>query len=1342
MNLKFKHILLILLLICSGNIYSQYVFRHLDIVDGLSDNQIRSLSILPDGRLGVRTASILNLYNSKTFEHFYQDRQKEYFWSYIKPPREYYDSEGLLWMKETGYLLLLDLKTNQFIYDIDNKLKSFGINQKLKDIFINDSKNYWFITEDNTVSFYDITAKELITITKGSDTFTREFGIPYEIAQYKNLYWIVYSSGLIRCWDEASREFVSQDTRFLNIISEATNRIYIHPTSTGDIWLMYNFATFFYNRTDKTWKEVATISGPSNFFTCMDLDSAGNVWIGTSYSGLRYIDGKTFQVETIPHLEINTGGISDNDIHAIFVDNNDGLWVGTLFQGLYYYHPSMQKFRLIHTIQTNTSTTNEIVRCFLEDSDGTIWIGTANGLFRYYPKTGKTEKMFSDVISGLCLSLYRDKSNRIWAGTFLSGFYCIEGSKIKSYNKSSLHLDKYPEQNISRAIYEDPSGRFWVSVKNKGVGELNLQTGEITMLCDKFPKIQIHSIIYNFYPVDENTFAAFGEKGIFYYNTKTDSIWVPDIDDPENPKFRDRNTKYYCIHKDRRSLEWFGTELGLRIWDDKKKKLYKIDVDNGLPNNSISAIEEDDNGIFWISSANGITRIEVKQNADDYQFELLNFNTSDGLQSGKFYDRSSLKSKDGILYFGGVHGFNTFNPEKIAYNSSKNTPIFTSLRLFNSPIKENEEYNKHIILNQPINLTKEIILNYKENFITLEFAGLNYVNPSRTYFRYKLENFDKDWNEIITDGLGSVTYTGLPPGEYKLIVYTANNDKIWNDQPSEMRIIIKPPFWATPAAYSLYMLLILLILYFGISYYLKRKKQKMEQHQKEELDQMKFRFFTNISHEFRTPLTLIMTPLSTLIAQEKEEKTKSKLSSIYKNAEDMLSLINQLLDFRKLEMGGEKLKLDLDDFIKFIRYTYISFNEAAANKGIDFTFESECEQLYIWFDKNKVKKIINNIYSNALKFTPAGGYISTSVKQIENNGEKMIRIDISDTGCGIQEKDLNTIFERFYQGTNNEPGKVGSGIGLHLAKEYIQLHEGKIEVNSKVKEGSTFTIYIPTYLTGNKNINKTKDATGTEIKQEESAPAKTILIVEDNFEFRHFLTEQLHDRFNVLEAGDGEEGEKLANNNSPDLIISDLMMPKLNGLELCQRLKTNIQTSHIPVILLTARLSDEAKIESYKAGADSYISKPFNFEVLLTRIEMLIEQQEKRKKLFHKTIEITPSTITNTSLDEEFVKKALLLVEKNINNTEYSTDDLSSDIGMSRSALYRKFESITGLTPNEFIRSVRLKRAAQLIKDSQYNISEIAMMVGFNTIKYFNRHFKDEFGMTPSQYRINEKTTD
>ena len=1344
--MRYLSSILVLLLSISSFAINQYKFRLIDIVDGLSDNQIRELSITPDGRIAVRTASIMNIYNGTTFEYFHYDKKQKYVWNYNRPTKEYYDNQGRIWMKELGYLLLLDLNTNKFNYNISEELATLGITKRLKNLFIDDSKNYWFLTEDNTFTFYDTTQSKLITIEDGQSDFTRLYGIPMELTQYKNLCWIVYSSGLIRCWDYTSHEFIFQETRFLNIIGDFTDRIYIHPDAVGNIWLMYNNAVYFHHRINRDWKEVATIKGISNFFTCMDMDNDGNVWVGTSKSGLRYIDGKTFEVTHLPGMRLINGGVQDNDIFTLFIDPNNGIWIGTLFQGLCYYHPSMQKFQLIQTINTGTQITNETIRCFLEEEDGTVLIGSGDGLYRFYPESKKVERLFKEQINDLCLSIRKDHSGRIWVGTYLGGFFCIEGKQIRQYLRSSINLEKDPNQNISRCIYEDTDGRFWACVTG-GVGQIDPVTGKMLyMLADKYPEIKDYTLIYHLYPINDETFAAVGDKGIYYYNTKRDSLYIPGTD---NPDF-EQNIKYFGILKDTRGLEWFATEDGIRVWD--KTKLYKLTVTEGLPNNEVYSLLEDDNGVIWASTLNGICKIAPIQSNDTYNFSIVNFGISDGLQWGKFYDHSALKAKDGTLYFGGAHGFNYFDPNKIIYNNSKNKPVLTAFRIFNSLIKEEEKYNGKVILEEPINKTKQITLKYNQNLITFEFAGMNYVNPSQTYYKYMLKNFDEDWNEISGNELGKATYTGLRPGKYNFMVYTANNDKVWGEIPYELTIIITPPFWATSYAIIIYIILSIAIFIYILKRYQKRTQKKIlkekeiyEQEQKIKLDLMKFQFFTNISHEFRTPLTLILTPLETLIKQQSDMVLKKKLDSIYQNAHLLLSLVNQLLDFRKLEIKGEKVLFKTGNIIQFIKDIYLQFKELSTTKNIDFTLETSVDYLLINYDHDMMYKIINNLLSNAFKFTPQNGHIQLTVNKADRNDKEYIMIEVSDTGCGIDEKDLPHIFERFYQ-IKDDNAPAGSGIGLHLVKEYARLHNGDITVSSQINIGSTFTVYIPVDLpkTNDKNHQEEEEKNGTgegdiipDTKEKDDR--KKLLVVEDNDEFRNYLTEQLSECYRVIDAPNGEEAEKLILSEYPDLIISDLMMPKMDGIELCQRVKSNIQTSHTPFILLTARTSDESKMEGYEAGADSYISKPFSFELLCIRIKKLIEQQENRKMLFHKTIEITPSSITTTSLDEELVRKALNFVEENIDNPEYSIEDLSKDLGLSKTHLNRKLQSIVDLTPLQFIRSIRLKRAAQLLTNSQYNINEISYMVGFNTLKYFNSHFKEEFQMTPSQYREKNK---
>jgi len=514
-------------------------------------------------------------------------------------------------------------------------------------------------------------------------------------------------------------------------------------------------------------------------------------------------------------------------------------------------------------------------------------------------------------------------------------------------------------------------------------------------------------------------------------------------------------------------------------------------------------------------------------------------------------------------------------------------------------------------------------------------------------------------------------------------------------------------------------------LHFAFSYYTKRNQLKIEERQKEELDQLKYSFFTNISHELRTPLTLILTPLDSILRKIEDESLKKQLNGIYRNANELLKLVNQLLDFRKLEMKGETLGLSYSSINDFIEATAFSFQEMAANNGIELVSECEDENIYAYVDKDKMQKIINNLLSNAIKFTPPGGRIL--LKAMKDPNEQMFVIQVSDTGIGIPEVDVSQIFDRFYQVKKQKSINTGSGIGLHLVKEYVEMHNGTIEVESRLNEGSLFTVSIPIDL-------QSAEETQSEPETTDEHQQIKVLIVEDNAEFRMFIQGELLEKYHVIEAVNGKDGLEKALKHQPDLIITDVMMPEMSGTELCRLLKKNIQTSHIPVILLTAKTSDKAQIEGFEAGADAYISKPFNMDILLLRIHHLIEQQNQRKEQFKNAITINPGVLASTNVDKELIKDALGHIEKNMDNVSYSVEQLSKDLFMDRTGLYRKLSAITGQTPSEFIRSVRLKKAALLLK-SGLPVSEVASRVGFGTTSYFTKCFQEEFGVKPSQYR-------
>ncbi|HLP06197.1 MAG TPA: ATP-binding protein, partial [Paludibacter sp.] len=687
-------------------------------------------------------------------------------------------------------------------------------------------------------------------------------------------------------------------------------------------------------------------------------------------------------------------------------------------------------------------------------------------------------------------------------------------------------------------------------------------------------------------------------------------------------------------------------------------------------------------------------------------------------------------TKNDLLLIGGINGLNATNLKKPWIFQHLQKPLFTSLSLFGTTVKPGEHYNGNEILGHSISSTDKIELRYNQNFISIGFSALNYVNPSQTYYRYRLEGLDNDWREIsAANGDGSATYTNLAPGTYELQVEAANNSKEWSANVAHLTIIVHPPFWKTPLAYLLYLVLVcsaILLIYKNMQ---QRARNLTARRNAEKLNHMKFAFFTNISHEFRTPLTLILTPLESLLKEIKGTEIGNRLRPVYRNAQELLNLVNQLLDFRRLEIHGEKLNLSFGNISAFASQFEEIFSRLAFERKISFHVNCSPDELLVFFDNSKLYKVINNLLSNAFKFTPDGGEITLDLKRVEDN----IVIRVIDNGQGIPENEIAHVFDRFYQASGVEGG---SGIGLHLVKEYVELHNGTIEAESLPGIKTVFTVRLPMDLSP-------ETSNGVEAYEPVIEPGEhafpnncsyKLLVVEDNEELRHFLVSELYKSYQLIEAKDGVEGLEKAIAEQPDLIISDVMMPRMDGVELCRKIKSELATSHIPVILLTARASEEQRMTGYEAGADEYLAKPFNMDILLMRIAKLIDNQRIRQKRFTEKVEINPSEITITSLDEQLVQKALALIECNMGNGDYSVQQLSQDLAMDRTVLYKKLQSITGLAPLEFIRSIRIKRAAALLTQGKYPVAEVAEMVGFNTQKYFSRYFKEAFGATPSQY--------
>ncbi|RYY07299.1 MAG: response regulator, partial [Sphingobacteriaceae bacterium] len=754
-------------------------------------------------------------------------------------------------------------------------------------------------------------------------------------------------------------------------------------------------------------------------------------------------------------------------------------------------------------------------------------------------------------------------------------------------------------------------------------------------------------------------------------------------------------------------------------------------------------IVEDFYGRIWVSTNSGVSWLDPNKG------RFTNYSYFNGLQNNSFVQGAGFLSSQGILFVGGVEGFNYISPKALKRNNHIPPVLFTDLKLGGKSVFASDSS----IITEHISIAKEISLNYKQNF-SLSYVALNYTSPRQNQYAYRLTGFEKDWNNAGTKT--TAYYTNLSPGSYIFEVRVSNNDGVWNNQGKSIRIIVRPPLWMTWYAYALYITLagagLLFIRYKGIRKLKREFVSKQEQREVErsrDIDRLKIKFLTNLSHEFRTPIALIMAPVSKLLGQPHDQAMSVQLKLMQRNARRLLNLVNQLLDFRKIEEQELKLCPTETDIVSFIRDVSESFQDISEKKNIAFSFSTSLDRLIIHFDPDKVERILFNLLSNAFKFTSEGGqialrlYIDTNLIAAQN---KLLFIEVADTGTGIPEEHHTQIFERFYQ-YGAEPGVMnqGNGIGLSIAKEFVQMHGGTLTVNSKPGIGSTFLVQLP-YVSQKDTkdseyiLNTTlpdKKAENTEktvLQQPRDNNLPTVLVVDDNDDFRFYLKDNLQTFYKVIEAKDGKEGWQKALFEHPELIVSDVMMPHINGIALSQKVKSDKRTAHIPIILLTASIGEESEIEGLNAGANDYLTKPFNFEILHTKIKNLLFYNRNLKKTYVKQVQVSPIEGEVESANEALIKSVVNYIEENINNAELSVKELSGHVCMSRGSLYNKLLEITGQTPIEFIRSMKLQKAAFLLEKSDMNIAQIAYAVGFATPNYFAKSFKEKYGILPSVY--------
>jgi signal transduction histidine kinase/ligand-binding sensor domain-containing protein/DNA-binding response OmpR family regulator len=1370
--MRFQISIVLLLLPVSLSVFAQsehYNFSKLDIHKGLSHNQVNAILKDGDGFLWFGTMWGLNRFDGYTFKIFSKKPGDSTSLNDNFVLRLSELPDGKMWVVTRGNPCIYNSHTEKFESDYPGYLNSLGLPAgTVLNIVKGNNERYWFLYDTLDLYQYSATERKVKPFRPGFKFKPAEKITAVQETKDGRL-WLVYQNGLLQQYDIASHKVIFSSTAFQKLIT-GNNPHNLFVDGDGDIWLWhFNYGAVYYNPRDNTIKQFNENSLPSkltsNLVSQIVQDDNGLIWVASDHGGVTLIDKKNnFSTSYLLNNPKDPNSISQNSINALYKDDNGILWLGTYKQGVNYFNGNIVTFPHYHHQESNTkSLPYDDVNRFVEDKWGNLWIGTNGGGLIYFDRRNNTFKQYrhdpankNSLSSNVIVSLCIDHKGILWIGTYFGGLNSYDGKTFRHYRHNENDPSSLANDNVWE-IYEDRDQQLWIGTLGSGLDKLDRNTNRFEHFT--YQGIEQSPVPLNFISAllqdrKGNLWigSAFGivvlEKNkttpVFYYHT--------------NDKTSLSHNNIFSFLEDSKGRIWVATREGLNLFNEQTKTFQVFTAAAGLPHKMILDILEDDHGTFWLSTPNGLYNAIPQQKGNDLFFSTIGYDQMNNLQNREFNENAALKTKAGELIFGGPSGFNIIDPDKIQKPVYHPVIVFTGLQILNNNVEPGEMVNGRVLLKQSVTRLKSIDLNYKENVFSIEFASPGIAYGARDKYAYMMEGFNSDW--LFTDGdHRRATYTNLDPGHYTFKVKVQNGDGTWSAEKT-LLVNIQPPFWRTPLAYVIYTLVAAVILLFARRIVLERihmryevKQQRREAERAHALEQLKTKFFTNVSHEFRTPLSLIIAPLDRIIKNTTDDDQKKQLGLVQRNAKRLLNLVNQLLDFRKMEVQEVKLHPAIGDIVRFTEDVSHSFMDIAEKKGIQFSFSSNVSSLEIYFDKDKIEKILFNLLSNAFKYTHDNGQVSIGLvynAPANNEGDGTLAIEVKDTGIGIPADKQEKIFERFFQ--TEVPASManqGTGIGLAITKEFVKLHNGIITVKSEPEKGTCFTVLLP----AKKIYEPAIRVTGTpipvqdmeEIMAEESKKTdkkKTVIIVEDNEDLRFYLKDNLMAQYHVEEATNGKDGWEKIKLLNPDLVVSDIMMPLMDGIELARKIKTETQTAHIPVILLTAMGSEEKQLEGLKVGVNDYITKPFTFEILASRIRNLLAQQKLLQKKFQKQIEVNPAEITVTSVDEKFLKQALEAVEKQIDNPAFSVEDISRDMCMNRVTFYRKILSLTGKTPIEFIRSIRLKRAAQLLEKSGLSVAEIAYEVGFNSPKVFTKFFKEEFKVTPSQYAASKKEKD
>lgn len=1320
---------------------SELSLRHLNTASGFSNNFVTDLFKDSRGLLWIGTSSGLYRFDGYAARRIadLNGLSDEILTGYVY--YIYEDALGRLWIHADTYFGLYDPLSDKSYRYASDYLNTLGIEGYVTSVITDERGDVW-IAVDRQGLFRLCLPEGIIEKVKG-DSFEGGTIVDLELTGDK-IIGVTNRSVIVEADRQSMTSRTISKSPDVSEMEEMGYDLYIDKSKR--LWLLTNERLHLFDLPSGRWlTDSLPGKGLDGVVKALFNDSNGNLWIARDHHGIERVvnNNGSFVYEPV---KVNGGFNPSNTVTSIFEDEYGTLWFGTYKLGLYSYNESVEKFALEDFPDVN---------CMVAGKNDEIWVGTDNsGLWHWNLATGE-RKGIADPSEGeapkAITSLAYSPDGKLYIGAFSRG--------IRSYQNgvfTPLVTGSDIDNHYAWSMAFDKNGLLWIGTLGGGLFVLNPLTGEVRKFDEQKDGLSSNYVL-SVLPSRDGKVYIGSSGGIDCYNPSDGVLSRMDAGD----KAKSENIKVVQLFEDSRGLLWVPTPNGLKVIDRLTNTWHDIPTGQSSRTSYIMGVTEDNGGAIWVSDGSRLVNIKVSYDEKTGELSTIDrvYDSRDGLQNCDFNQRSFAKLPNGDITVGGMFGINRFAPSEIRFNTAKPNVMFTDLYMGNFPVQVGEKIDGRVVLKRAIGSNEQIEFSHNPKEFTIFFASDDYALPEKTSFMYKLVGYSDEWMKC-PEGINYVTYTNLSPGNYRLLVKAINGDGYESETAAELPIKVYPSFWGSSWAIMIYLVLFVAIVG-GIVKVVRERERKLfekKRHEdalrkQEEINQMKFRFFTNVSHDLRTPLTLIVSPLDEMIKESDDERQTKRLTLMRNNAVRLLSLVNQLLDFRKNEVAGLQLNPSEGDIVAFARSVCQSFVTLSDRKNIVQTFYSDRERIILMFDEDKMEKILMNLLGNAFKFTPAGGRIDVALEQVGDENP-VLRIKVSDTGIGIKDKDKEHIFERFYQVDeqgDSHPG-MGSGIGLSMVSEYVKLHDGTIRVTDNVGQGSVFIIDIPirstSSLSANKetlaepgqNINAEEDANlGMETEKEDAKvynDRKTVLVVDDNIDMTEMLKDSLIDDYDVLTAGDGNEALDAISQQTPDIILTDLMMPGMNGIELCRKLKSNKATVNIPLIIITAKHDLGVKLEGLTIGADDYITKPFNLDVLRLRMKRLVALTAKGAG--RTLIDPEPEHIEITPLDEKLIEKAMKYVSDNLDRSDLSVEELSSALGMSRVRLYKKVKQITGKTPIEFIRVIRLKRAAQLLRESQLNVSEIAYQTGFNNPKVFSKYFKDEFGILPSVYQDKE----